>query len=161
SERAHLERCREWQRTKFDGGFAAISWPRKYGGRDGTAIEELIYREEEARFDVTNGFLVAPIALVGPALLVHGNEAQRERVLPPLLRGDELWCQLFSEPDAGSDLARLGTRGEVRGDELIVTGQKLWTSGAQYAEWGFLLLRTDPDALKHDGISFALIDMRQ
>jgi acyl-CoA dehydrogenase len=161
AERAHLERCRAWQRTKFDGGYAAIPWPRAYGGRDGTAIQELIYREEEAQFDVTNGFLVAPIALVGPALLAHGNEAQRQRFLPPLLRGDEVWCQLFSEPEAGSDLARLGTRGEVRGDELIVTGQKLWTSGANHADWGFLLVRTDPDALKHDGISFVLIDMRQ
>jgi acyl-CoA dehydrogenase len=161
SERAHLERCRAWQRTKFDGGFAAIPWPRKYGGRGGSAVEEMIYREEEARFDVTNGFLVAPIALVGPALLAHGSEAQRERFLRPLLRGDELWCQLFSEPDAGSDLARLGTRAELRGDELIVNGQKLWTSGAQYADWGFLLVRTDPDALKHDGISFVLIDMHQ
>jgi acyl-CoA dehydrogenase len=161
AERAHLERCRAWQRTKFDGGYAAISWPRAYGGRDGTAIQELIYREEEAEFDVTNGFLVAPIALVGPALLVHGSEAQRRRFLPPLLRGDEVWCQLFSEPEAGSDLARLGTRAELRGDELIVNGQKLWTSGANHADWGFLLVRTDPDALKHDGISFVLIDMRQ
>jgi alkylation response protein AidB-like acyl-CoA dehydrogenase len=161
AEQAHLERCRAWQRTKFDGGFAAISWPRRYGGRDGSPVEELIYREEESRFDVTNGFLMASIALVGPALLVHGDEAQRERFLRPLLRGDEVWCQLFSEPEAGSDLARLGTRGELRGDELIVTGQKIWTSGAQHADWGFLLLRTNPDALKHDGISFALIDMRQ
>jgi alkylation response protein AidB-like acyl-CoA dehydrogenase len=161
AERIYYERCREWQRTKFDGGFAAISWPRRYGGRDGSAVEEMIYREEEARFDVTNGFLVAPIALVGPALLLHGSDAQRERFLRPLLRGDELWCQLFSEPDAGSDLARLGTRAELRGGELIVNGQKLWTSGAQYADWGFLLVRTDPEALKHDGISFVLIDMHQ
>jgi acyl-CoA dehydrogenase len=161
AERAYIERCRAWQRTKFDGGFAAISWPRRYGGRDGTPVEELIYREEEARFDVSSGFLSASIALVGPALLVHGNEAQRERFLRPLLRGDEVWCQLFSEPEAGSDLARLGTRAELRGGELAVFGQKLWTSGAQHADWGFLLVRTDPDALKHDGISFVLIDMRQ
>jgi acyl-CoA dehydrogenase len=161
AEKEYLERCRAWQHTKFDGGYAAIPWPRRYGGREGSAILEMIYREEESQFDVTNGFLSAPIALVGPALLVHGDDPQRDRYLRPLLRGDEVWCQLFSEPEAGSDLARLGTRGELRGDELIVTGQKLWTSGAQHADWGFLLLRTNPDALKHDGISFVLIDMRQ
>ncbi len=159
TEEQHMARCRAWQRTRFEGGYAAITWPSRYGGRDGTAVQELIYREEESRFDVSTGFLYASIALLGPALLMHGTEEQRERVIPPMLRGDVVWCQLFSEPDAGSDLARLATRAERDGDELVVNGQKVWTTGAQFSDRGFLLARTDPDAKKHAGISFMLVDM--
>ena len=159
-EAAYFERCREWQRVKFDGGYAAIAWPSRYGGRDGSAVQQMIYAEEEAAFDVTNGFLSAPIALVGPALMAHGNPEQCERYIRPLLRAEEVWCQLFSEPEAGSDLARLGTRAERSGDEFVVNGQKVWTTNAQYAHFGILLARTDPDAPKHGGISFLLVDMR-
>jgi acyl-CoA dehydrogenase len=160
AEAQHFARCRAWQRTRYAGGWAAIPWPRRWGGRDGTALQQMIYSEEEARFDVTTGFLAASIALLGPALLVHGNDAQRERFLGPMLRADETWCQLFSEPAAGSDLARLATRAERRDDRFVVNGQKVWTTSAQHCDWGFLLARTNPDAPKHRGISFLLVDMR-
>jgi acyl-CoA dehydrogenase len=160
AEREFFERCREWQRRLFDGGFAGITWPREFGGRGGSPAEALIFAEELEAFDATSGFLASTIDLVGPALLAHGSPAQRERFLRPLLRGDEAWCQLVSEPEAGSDLAALRTRAERRGDEFVVDGQKLWTSGAQFCEWGILLARTNPDVPKHRGITFFLLDMR-
>jgi alkylation response protein AidB-like acyl-CoA dehydrogenase len=159
AERAHLERCRSWQRTLFEGGYAAITWPVELGGRAGTPAEAMIFDEEQAAFDVTTGFLRSIIALVGPVLRLHGTDWQRERFLRPLLRGDEIWCQLFSEPGAGSDLAGLATRAELDGDELVVTGQKVWTSGAHHADWGIALVRTNPDAPKHRGITFLVVDM--
>jgi acyl-CoA dehydrogenase len=160
AEAAFFERCRAWQRTLFDGGFAGITWPRRHGGREGTPAQALIFAEELEAFDATSGFLASTIELVGPALLRHGSEAQRERHLRPLLRGDEVWCQLFSEPEAGSDLAALRTRAERRGDELVVNGQKLWTTCANFCDFGILLARTNPDVPKHRGISFLLVDMR-
>ncbi len=160
AEAAFFERCRAWQRTLFDGGWAGITWPVRFGGRGGTAAQALIFAEELADFDATSGFLASTIDLVGPALLHHGDDAQRERHLRPLLRGDEVWCQLFSEPEAGSDLAALRTRAERRGDEFVVNGQKLWTTNAQYCDFGILLARTNPDVAKHRGITFLLVDMR-
>lgn len=160
AEARHWEEAKVWQRKKYEGGWAAITWPVEYGGRGGTRVEQLIYAEEEARFDVPLGFIGASLAMLGPALMRFGSEDQK-KYLPAMLRGDEVWCQLFSEPEAGSDLAAVRTRGEVQGDELVINGQKLWTTSAQYAEKGFIVLRTNPDVPKHDGISFALIDMRQ
>jgi alkylation response protein AidB-like acyl-CoA dehydrogenase len=160
AEAAFFERCRAWQRRLFDGGWAGITWPTRYGGRGGSAAQALIFAEELAAFDATSGFLASTIDLVGPALLRHGSEEQRERYLRPLLRGDEVWCQLFSEPEAGSDLAALRTRAERQGDAFVVNGQKLWTTFAQYCDFGILLARTNPDAPKHRGISFLLVDMR-
>jgi acyl-CoA dehydrogenase len=160
AERAHFERCRAWQRTLFDGGFAGIPWPAEYGGRGAPIGHALIFAEEQEAFDVTSGFLAASIDLVAPALLHHGSEAQRQRYLRPLLRGDEVWCQLFSEPEAGSDLAALRTRAERDGDDFVVNGQKLWTSSAQFCDLGILLARTDPDVPKHRGITFFVVDMR-
>jgi acyl-CoA dehydrogenase len=155
-----FERCRAWQRALFDGGWAGITWPSRFGGRGGTAAQGVIFAEEVAAFDVSSGFLASTIELVGPALLRHANDAQRERYLRPLLRGDEVWCQLFSEPEAGSDLAALRTRAERRGDMFVVNGQKLWTTSAQHCDFGILLARTNPEAPKHRGISFLLVDMR-
>jgi acyl-CoA dehydrogenase len=159
-EAAFFERCRAWQRTLFDAGWAGITWPTRHGGRGGTAAQGVIFAEELAAFDATSGFLGSTIELVGPTLLRHGSDAQRERYLRPLLRGDEVWCQLFSEPDAGSDLAALRTRAERRGDSFLVNGQKLWTTSAQHCDFGILLARTNPDLPKHRGISFLLVDMR-
>jgi acyl-CoA dehydrogenase len=160
AEREHFERCRAWQRTLYDGGFAGIPWPAEYGGRGAPIAHALIFAEEQEAFDATSGFLAASIDLVFPALLHHGSEAQRQRYLRPLLRGDEAWCQLFSEPEAGSDLAALRTRAERDGDDFVVTGQKLWTSSAQFCDFGILLARTDPDVPKHRGITFFIVDMR-
>jgi alkylation response protein AidB-like acyl-CoA dehydrogenase len=156
----HMERTREWQRTLYDNGWAGITWPKEFGGRGGTPAEAITFSQEAARYDVTTGFVGAAQSLVGPPIMRHGNKAQQERYLQPLLRGDELWCQLFSEPGAGSDLAALGTRAVRDGDEFVVNGQKVWNSEAQHADFGILIARTDPDAPKHRGITFFLVDMR-
>jgi acyl-CoA dehydrogenase len=154
------EASKAWQRKKYEGGWAAITWPEEYGGRGGSPIHAMIWAEEEARFDVPHGFISASLGMIGPALMRFGSDRQKA-YLPGMLRGDEVWCQLFSEPEAGSDLAAVRTRGHVEGDELVINGQKVWTTSAQFADKGFIVLRTNPDVPKHDGISFALIDMKQ
>jgi len=157
---AYEDRCRDWQAVLYDNGWAGIAWPKAFGGRGGTPSQSIIFNQEVRRFDVTTGFIGAAQQLVGPPIMRHGNEQQQARYLGPLLRGDERWCQLFSEPGAGSDLAALSTRAERDGDEWVVTGQKVWTSGAHHADFGILIARTDPDAPKHRGISFFIVDMR-
>jgi alkylation response protein AidB-like acyl-CoA dehydrogenase len=156
----HVRRCKEWQRTLFDGGWAGIAWPREYGGLGGTPAQARMFAREQARFDVEAGAFAVGIGMVGPTLIAHGSEAQKARYLPALLRGDEVWCQLFSEPGAGSDLAGLRTRAVRDGDEWVVNGQKVWSSGAHHSELGILLTRTDPDAPKHQGITYFVLDMR-
>jgi alkylation response protein AidB-like acyl-CoA dehydrogenase len=153
--------ARRWQRTLFDGGWAGLHWPREYGGRGATAIEQLIFAEEYARAGAPSmiDIGVGP-GLVGPTLIHHGTDAQKERFLRRILTGEDVWCQGFSEPNAGSDLAASRTRAELDGDEFRVTGQKIWTSYARWADWCILLARTDPQAPKHAGLSFLLVDMR-
>jgi alkylation response protein AidB-like acyl-CoA dehydrogenase len=148
-----------WQRCLYDGGWAGITWPARYGGRGGDAVQSIIFRQEESNFDVTTGLFGVAIGMAGPTIIGHGTDRQRERYLPPMLRGEEIWCQLFSEPGAGSDLAGLATRAELDGDEWVVNGQKVWSSGAHHADMGILLARTDQDAPKHRGITFFLLDM--
>jgi alkylation response protein AidB-like acyl-CoA dehydrogenase len=159
ADAAHVRACKEWQRTVFDGGWAGIAWPTEYGGRGGTAAEARAFAQEQARFDVETGAFAVGIGMVGPTLIAHGTEAQKQRHLPALLRGEEVWCQLFSEPGAGSDLAGLRTRAVRDGDEWAVNGQKVWSSGAHHSEHGILLARTDPDAPKHRGITYFVVDM--
>jgi len=153
--------ARWWQRRLFEGGWAGLHWPRAYGGRGATAIEQLLFAEEYARAGAPSliDIGVGP-GLVGPTLIAHGTEAQRRRFLRPILTGEEVWCQGFSEPGAGSDLAACRTRAELRGDVFRVTGQKIWTSYARFADWCILLVRTDPQAPKHRGLTFLLLDMR-
>jgi alkylation response protein AidB-like acyl-CoA dehydrogenase len=154
--------ARAWQRKLYDGGWAGISWPKEYGGRGATLIQQLIYQEEMARHRAPSSItLGVGIPLVGPTIIHHGTAAQKTVHLPRILAGEHMWCQGFSEPNSGSDLASLKTRGELVGDELVVNGQKIWTSYARYAEWCILLVRTDPNvAKKHQGITFALLDMK-
>ena len=159
SEETLIKRTREWQGRLYDGGWAGITWPKEVGGRGGRPIEQVIFNQEQARFGVAVGVFTVAIGMVGPTLLRHGTPAQQERYLRAMLKGDELWCQLFSETEAGSDLANVSTRAVLDGDEWVVTGQKVWTSSAQRAEWGILLARTDPDAPKHRGITYFLLDM--
>jgi alkylation response protein AidB-like acyl-CoA dehydrogenase len=155
----HVRRCKAWQRMLFESGWAGVAWPQEYGGRGGTAEQARIFAREQARFEVAVGVFAVGIGMVGPTLMAHGSEAQKQRYLPALLRGDEVWCQLFSEPGAGSDLAGLRTRAVRDGDEWVVNGQKVWSSGAHHSELGILLARTDPDAPKHKGITYFVLDM--
>ena len=159
-ERDHVRRSKEWQATLYDGGWAGITWPKEYGGRGGTPLQAVIFAQEQARFDVPGSIFAQGIGMAGPALIAHGSEWQKDRYLPPMLRGDEVWCQLFSEPGAGSDLASLTTQAVRDDGGWIVNGQKVWTSMAKDADWGILLARTDPDAQKHDGISYFMLDMK-
>lgn len=149
-----------WERKLHAGGWAGINWPKEYGGRGATLIERAIYAEELARARAPEGINIIGHNLVSATLLRHGTEAQKQRFLPKILSSEEVWCQGFSEPNAGSDLASLRTKAELHGDKFVVTGQKVWTSYAQYSHWCFALVRTDPDAPKHKGLSFLLIDMK-
>jgi alkylation response protein AidB-like acyl-CoA dehydrogenase len=152
---------KEWQRKLYDAGWAGISWPAEYGGRGATIVEQLIFTEEMARAGAPNMMNIAiGMELVGPAIMHHGSEAQRTRYLPKILSAEEIWCQGFSEPGAGSDLASLQTRAELQGGHFVVTGQKVWTSWAEYSDYCILLARTDSSAPKHKGISCLLVDMR-
>ncbi|CAM8641928.1 CaiA Acyl-CoA dehydrogenases [Acidimicrobiia bacterium] len=159
-EHAHVQACRDWQRAKADAGWAGLTWPVEYGGRGLTGLQQGIFLEEESLFDVPTGMFAQATGMVGPSIIVHGTEAQKQDFLKPILRGEQVWCQLFSEPNAGSDLASLRTKAELDGDEWVISGQKVWTSSAHVADWGMLLARTDWDAPKHRGITYFLLDMR-
>jgi alkylation response protein AidB-like acyl-CoA dehydrogenase len=151
---------RAWQRRLYEGGWCGVAWPAEYGGRGATLIEQIIFQEEMARARSPQLINLAGLTMGGPVLIAHGTDAQKRRHLRPILAADEIWCQGFSEPNAGSDLAALKTRAVLDGDHFIVNGQKVWTSYARYADWCMLLVRTDPDAPKHRGITFLLVDMR-
>jgi len=159
-ERAHVERCKASQRKIFEGGFAGITVSPEYGGRGGTALHQKIWNQEAARYEIDTGIFSVGLAMVVPTILGHGTEEQKKRFVPALLRGEHVWCQLFSEPGAGSDLAGLTTRAVRDGDEWVVNGQKVWNSYAHVADWGILLARTDWDVPKHRGITYFLVDMR-
>jgi alkylation response protein AidB-like acyl-CoA dehydrogenase len=154
------ERCKEWQHTLYEGGWGAITWPVEYGGRGLSGWHQTIFNQEAAAFDVSTGAFSVGIGMFGPTLIAHGTEEQKQRYLPAMIRGEEIWCQLFSEPEAGSDLAALKTRAVRDGDEFVVNGQKVWNSGAHYSDWGILIARTNPDAPKHKGITYFVVDMR-
>lgn len=150
----------DWEKKLHAGGWSGINWPKEYGGRGATLIEKAIFAEEMARARAPEGINIIGHNLAGTTILRHGTEAQKTRFLPKIISSDEVWCQGFSEPNAGSDLASVRTKAERRGDKFIVNGQKIWTSFAQYAQWCFALVRTDPSATKHKGLSFLLIDMK-
>ena len=151
----------EWQLKLHAAGWAGISWPKEYGGRGATLIEQAIFVDEATRQEAPSPANVLGLAMGGPVVIAHGTDAQKERYLEPILTGEEIWCQGFSEPESGSDLASLKTRAVKDGDEWVVTGQKVWTTFAQYAKWCMLVARTDPDAPKHQGLTYFLMDMEQ
>ena len=150
----------DWERKLFRGGWNGIAWPKKYGGRGASLIEQAIFAEEMARAKAPEGLNIIGRNLVATTLLHHGTEEQRQRYLPKIIAGEEVWCQGFSEPNAGSDLASVRCKAELSGDHFVVNGQKIWTSFAQYAQWCILLARTDATLPKHQGISFLLVDMK-
>jgi alkylation response protein AidB-like acyl-CoA dehydrogenase len=154
------ERQKAWHKKLHAGGWIGIWWPNEYGGRGASVIEQVIFNEELARLGAPSGVNMSGITLLGPTLMHWGTEEQKQRYLPTILPADELWCQGYSEPGSGSDLASLQTRAVEDGDHFIVNGQKVWTSWAQHADWIFLLVRTDPSAPKHQGISYLLVDMK-
>jgi alkylation response protein AidB-like acyl-CoA dehydrogenase len=152
---------RDWQRRLHAAGYVGLLWPREYGGRGARPTQQAILNAELARVRAPQLLNRVGVNNTGPTLIAHGTEAQKKRFLPPILSADEVWCQLFSEPGAGSDLAALRTRAELRGDGFLVSGQKVWTSYAQFSKWAILLARTDPAAPKHRGITYLILDMER
>ena len=160
-DEAAFEFRRGWQRKLHEGGWAGVSWPEEYGGRGATLIEQAIFNEEVVRARTPSVANVLGLAMGGPTVIAHGSEEQRRRYLPAILSADEIWCQGFSEPESGSDLASLKTRAVRDGDEWVVTGQKVWTTFAHHAKWCMLVARTDTEAPKHKGLTYFLMDMEQ
>lgn len=155
----YIKYLTDWQQKLYAGGWAGISWPKAFGGRGATLMEQAIFQEEMARANAPQLIGTIGLSLVGPTIIALGTEEQKGRYLPPILSGEEIWCQGFSEPNAGSDLAALGTKALRDGDDFIINGQKIWTSFAQLADWCLLLVRTEQDAPKHKGITCLLLDM--
>ncbi len=151
---------RDFQRDLHAAGYLGLGWPEEYGGRPGSALRQFLVDQELVRQRAPALVGLLGVAMTGPTLLACGSEAQKRRFLPGILSADELWCQGYSEPGAGSDLASLRTRGERDGDDLVLVGHKVWTTNAHFSDWMFALVRTDPDAPKHAGISYVLIDMK-
>jgi len=148
-----------WQAKKADAGWAFISWPKEYGGRGASAIEQVIWQQEEGELAALTDYMVIGSGMAGPTLMRHATEDQKKELLPSLVRGDKVWCQLFSEPGAGSDLAGIRTRAERDGDDWIINGQKIWTSYAHLADFGILVTRSDPRLPKHKGLTYFYVDM--
>jgi alkylation response protein AidB-like acyl-CoA dehydrogenase len=160
ADRAHVDRLRAWQKKMYGAGYVGMDWPREFGGRGASLVEQIILYEEMARAQSPQPVNRGGLSMLGPTLMKYGTEAQQKRFLPKILTAEEIWCQGFSEPNAGSDLANLQTRAVRDGDGFAVSGQKVWTSMAHVADWGFFLVRTDPAAPKHKGITFLLVDMK-
>jgi alkylation response protein AidB-like acyl-CoA dehydrogenase len=157
--RRSFEAGRAWQRTRYEHDMTGFTYPKDVGGQGGEAWQERIYDEEAARYEASSGFIRSTIMMLGPTLMAFGTDEQQRELIPRLLSGEDAWCQLFSEPGAGSDLASLACRAVRDGDDFVVTGQKVWNSAAQWCDHGMLLARTNPDAPKHHGITFLLVDM--
>ena len=155
-----LQRAKDWQRKKAEAGFACITWPKEYGGQGGTSIQSVIYSQEEANYLVPTGFYDIGLGMCIPTVLAWGTEEHKARYVGPAIRGEEIWCQLFSEPAGGSDVAGLRTRAEKDGDEWVINGQKVWTSGAHYCDYGIVVVRTDPTVPKHKGLTMFIVDMK-
>ncbi len=157
--RARFEQMREWRKKLSDKGWIAPAWPQEYGGAGLSVMQQFIMNEEFAEHRAPNVGGMG-VSMIGPTLIIHGTEDQKKEHLGRILSGEVIWCQGFSEPEAGSDLASLRTRAVRDGDDYVLNGQKIWTTGAQYAHWMFMLARTDPDAPKHKGISYFVLDMK-
>ena len=155
-----LNKAKEFQRKKSEAGFAAILWPTEFGGYGGSPIEQVIYQQEEHNYFVHSGYFEIGIGMLGPTMMVWGKDEHKKRYLPKMITGEEIWCQLFSEPSAGSDLAGIKMRAEKDGNEWILNGQKVWTSGAHFSDYGMIVARSDPTALKHKGLTYFFLDMK-
>jgi len=156
----YIAQAKLWQKRKYDAGWACISWPKEYGGRGASPIENVIWNQEESKYDLPGGVFSIGQGMAAPTLMMWASDEDKARFLPKLASGEEIWCQLFSEPAGGSDLAALRTKAEKDGDEWVINGQKIWTSGAHYSDYGILVLRTDPSVPKHKGLTYFWIDMK-
>ena len=155
-----LEAAAEWQKKKYDAGWAMIHWPKEFGGIGATPIERIIWAQEESKFNVPKGVYEIGLGMAGPVMMEYATEEQKERYLPPMAEGKEIWCQLFSEPSAGSDVAGLRSKAVQDGENWVVNGQKVWTSGAHFSDFGILVVRHDPGLEKHKGLTFFFVDMK-
>ena len=154
-----LEVAKAWQKKKADAGWAVPHWPKDYGGRGATPIERVIWQQEEGVFGKLGALFIIGQGMCGPTMMAFASEDQKRHYLPPLASGENVWCQLFSEPAGGSDVAGLRTRAEKDGSDWIINGQKIWTSGAHYSDYGILITRTDPTVPKHKGLTMFFLDM--
>ena len=155
-----LEEAAEWQKKKYDAGWAMIHWPKEFGGIGATPIERIIWAQEESKFNVPKGVYEIGLGMAGPVMMEYATDEQKERYLPPMAEGKEIWCQLFSEPSAGSDVAGLRSKAVQDGENWIVNGQKVWTSGAHFSDFGILVVRHDAGLEKHKGLTFFFVDMK-
>src|SRR6266571_2559732 len=156
-----LDARKAWHRRLYEAGYVGMLWPKEYGGWGRTPMQQAIVQDEMARLGAPPAINGLGIGFIGPTIIVHGTDAQKQRYLKKMLTAEEIWCQLYSEPNSGSDLASLRTRAEDHGDHYVINGQKIWTSSGPIADWGILLARTDAKAPKHKGISCFLFNMRQ
>ncbi len=158
---SQLAACKAWQAKKAAAGYAQIRWPKEWGGGGGTAIQSVIFGQEESRLGINlGGPFAIGLGMCIPTVMATADEETKKRFIGPAVRGEEIWCQLFSEPAGGSDVAAIRTKAVKDGDEWVINGQKIWTSGAHYADFGLLLVRTDPDAVKHKGLTMFWVDMK-
>ncbi len=155
-----LARGKAWQARKAAGGYACITWPREWGGGGGTPIESVIFGQEEAKYAVDGGYFTIGLGMCVPTVMGFADDATKQRFVGPAVRGDQIWSQLFSEPAGGSDVAAIRTRAVRDGDDWVVNGQKVWTSGAHYSDYGIVLVRTNPDVPKHKGLTMFWLDLR-
>jgi alkylation response protein AidB-like acyl-CoA dehydrogenase len=155
-----IAESKAWQKKKRDAGWACLHWPKEFGGRGASPIERVIWQQEEGVYGKLAGMFMIGQGMIAPTLMAFAQDQHKRRYLPPLASGEEVWCQLFSEPVAGSDLAGLRTKAEKVGDEWVINGQKIWTSGAHYSDFGMILTRTDPNVVKHDGLTMFFFDMK-
>ncbi len=149
-----------WQKKKQEAGWACLHWPKEFGGRDASPIERVIWSQEEGHYGILSGIFLIGQGMCGPTMMAFASKEQNEELMPRLASGEDIWCQMFSEPASGSDLAGLRTRAEKDGDEWVINGQKIWTSGAHYCDWGILLTRTDPNVPKHKGLTMFFVNMK-
>ncbi|PZQ42765.1 MAG: acyl-CoA dehydrogenase, partial [Phenylobacterium zucineum] len=156
----HMAAAKDWQATKAAAGYACITWPAAIGGGGGTPIQSVIFGQEEGRAGLGYGYFTIGLGMCVPTVMAFADSETKKRFVSPAVKGEEIWCQLFSEPAGGSDVAALRTRAVKDGDEWVINGQKVWTTGAHYCDYGILLTRTDPDVPKHKGLTMFWIDMK-
>ncbi len=155
-----IKSAQEWQGKKFDAGWAVLTWPKEHGGRQATPIQSVIWNQEESKFKTPPAIFGIGLGMLGPTIMTHGTPEQKGAYLRKMARGEEIWCQLFSEPAAGSDLAGLRTTAQKKGSDWVINGQKIWTTGAHYSRWGMIVTRSDTSVPKHAGLTYFIVDMK-